>query len=429
MQKYFLLILFSFCIISPTIAKELDRVYAIVNEDVITKSEYDQEFLNTTLELKARGRALPNESQLRRQILDRMISERLQLQIAARAGIQVTPAQITSALQTIAQRNKISVEQLKEALKNDGISFDNFSKRLEDQIAIQQVVERQINSRVVISDEEVDDFLRSESTGTGINSQFNVSHIVVPISTEDTSGYESARSQIENAKQALEQGETFSQVASEYSAYEDAIEGGALGWRKSGELPGIYYQALRLMSEGEVSDVLQSETAFHLVKLNEIRAAQADADQQVTQLRVRQIYVEFDRNTTPEFMRLRMNEIGTRLDKGEEFATLAQSYSEDAASRIKGGDMGWINPGDLGSVVESVLYQLPVGQISEPLQVGNGISLFEVTDKRQHAAGNLFEKNAAREQLHVRKAEKLYQDWLQQLRDSAYVQYLADELN
>ena len=410
-------------------AKELDRVYAIVNEDVITKSEYDQEYINTTLELEARGRQIPAAAALRRQILDRMIGERLQLQIANRVGIQVSPAQVEDAVKTIAERNQLNVQQLKEALSNDGVSYDSFSKRIEHQITIQELVERQINARVVISDQEVDEFLSTESSGTGLNSEFNVSHIVVPIVEQDANGFDDARSKIEKARQAIEEGLEFNKAASEYSAYEDAIEGGALGWRKSGELPNIYYQALRLMSEGEISDILQTESAFHIVKLNETRTAGSESDQKFTQLRVRQIFLEFDQNSNPEFMRLRLNEIAERLSKGEDFATLAEFYSEDAPSRIKGGDLGWLSPGDLGSNIENILNRMPVGQVSEPIQFGNGISIFEVIEKRQRSAGNLFEKNAAREQLHVRKAEKMYQDWLQGLRDTAYVQYLVDDLN
>ena len=410
-------------------AKELDRVYAIVNDDVITKSEYDQEFLNTTLELKARGREMPAAAALRRQILDRMIGERLQLQIADRVGIQVSPAQVNDAVQTIAKRNQLELEQLKEALSKDGISFNSFSKRIEDQIAIQELIERQINARVNISDQEVEEFLNSESSGTGLNAEFNISHIVVPIAEGEAGGFDEAQSQIEKARQAIENGLAFNQAANEFSAYEDAIEGGALGWRKSGELPNIYYQALRLMSQGEVSDILQSEGAFHIIKLNETRNAGSAADQKFTQLRVRQIFLEFDQNSNPEFMRLRLNEVAMRLSKGEDFATLAEFYSEDAPSRIKGGDLGWLSPGDLGSNIETILSQMPLGRVSEPIQFGNGISIFEVTDRREQSAGNLFEKNAAREQLHVRKAEKMYQDWLQSLRDTAYVQYLVDDLN
>jgi len=412
-------------------AKELDRVYAIVNDDVITKSEYDQERLSTELEIKARGRSLPEEEVLRRQILDRMINDRLQLQIADRAGVQVSSTQVSSAIQTIVQRNNISLDQLKQALANDGISFDAFSKRIEQQLKIQQVVERQINSRVTISDQEVDEFLRTESQGAGLNSELNVSHIIVPIPQEDESGlgYETAKVKIDKALQILQGGADFARVAAEYSSYQDAIEGGALGWRKSGELPSFYYQALRSMTEGEFSNVIQSDNAFHIVKLNGMRSASADTGRQVTQVRLRQIFLEYDQNASPEYLQIRLGEIAKRLSSGADFSALAEQYSEDANSRIKGGDMGWINPGDLGSVVENVVFQMPVGRISEPVQMGNGVSIFEVTDKRQQDAGNLFEKNAAREQLHIRKAEQMYQEWVQELRDRAYVQFLVDDIS
>ncbi len=409
-------------------AKELDRVYAIVNDDVITKSEYDQERLSTELEIKSRGRALPDEAVLQRQILDRMINERLQLQIADRAGIVVSRAQVDSTLQGIAQRNNISLEQLKQALANDGVSFEDFTRRLEQQLKIQQIVERQINSRVTVSDQEVEEFLRSESLGTGLNAELNVSHIVVPV-PQDSDGYDQARARIERALQALEKGEDFAGVAAEYSSYSDAIEGGVLGWRKTGELPSFYYQALRGMSEGDFSEILQSDSAFHIVRLNGIRSAQSGSNRQITQVRLRQIFLQFEQNAAPEYLRIRLNEIAERLSNGEDFAALAELYSEDANSRIKGGDMGWINPGDLGTVIENMVFQLPIGQISEPVQVGNGISIFEVTDKRKQDAGNLFEKNAAREQLHIRKAEQMYQEWVQGLRDRAYVQYLVDDIS
>ncbi len=429
-KRWILLVWLGLVVVSPFVAaKELDRVYAIVNDDVITKSEYDQERLSTELEIKARGRTLPEESVLQRQILDRMINDRLQLQIAERAGIEVSQAQVDVTVEGIAQRNNISIEQLQQALASDGVSYNDFTRRIEQQLRIQQLVERQINSRVTVSDQEVEEFLRSESLGTGLNSELNVSHIVVPIPQSDSTGYDQARATIERALGQLNTGVDFATVAAEYSAYQDAIDGGALGWRKSGELPSFYYQALRSLSEGEFSDVLQSDRAFHIVKLNGVRSAQSDSSRQITQLRLRQIFLQYDQNASSEYLRIRLNEIAKRLSEGEDFAALAEQYSEDANSRIKGGDMGWINPGDLGSVIENVVFQLPLGQISNPVQVGNGISIFEVTDKRQQDAGNLFEKNAAREQLHIRKAEQMYQEWVQELRDRAYVQYLIDDIS
>ena len=429
-KRWVLLVCFGLTAVNSTVAaRELDRVYAIVNDDVITKTEYDQERLSTELEIKARGRALPEESVLQRQILDRMINDRLQLQIAERAGIQVSQAQVDSTVQGIAQRNNISLEQLQQALTNDGVNFTDFTRRIEQQLKIQRVVERQVNSRVSVSDQEVEEFLRSESLGTGLNSELNVSHIVVPIPQADSAGYDQARIRIERALGQLNTGVDFATVAAEYSAYQDAIDGGSIGWRKSGELPSFYYQALRSMSEGEFSDVLQSDSAFHIVKLNGVRSIQSNTGRQITQLRLRQIFLQFDQNTSSEYLRIRLNEIAERLSKGEDFAALAEQYSEDANSRIKGGDMGWISPGDLGPVIENVVFQLPTSQISEPVQVGNGISIFEVTDKRQQDAGNLFEKNAAREQLHIRKAEQMYQEWVQGLRDRAYVQYLIDDIS
>ena len=429
-KQWFLVFFCNLFLLNPGYsAKELDRVYAIVNDDVITKSEYDQERLSTELELKARGRDIPAEAVLQRQILDRMINDRLQLQIAQRAGVQVPSAQVDSTVQGIAQRNNISLEQLRLSLANDGVSFESFTKRIEEQIQIQQVVERQINSRVVITDQEVEEFLRSESQGAGLNSELNVSHIIVPISQENESGYDLAKSRIEQALNALESGTDFALIAAKYSSYQDAIEGGALGWRKSGELPSFYYQALRSMTEGEISDVLQSDTAFHIVKLNGMRSAQADSNRQMTQIRLRQIFLEFDQNASPEYLRIRLKEIAKRLSMGEDFASLAELYSEEANSRIKGGDMGWISPGELGPAIEDIVFQMQIGKVSEPIQVGRGISIFEVIDKRQQDAGNLFEKNAAREQLHIRKAEQMYQEWVQDLRDRAYVQFLVDDIS
>ena len=322
-----------------------------------------QEYLNTALELKSRGVQIPADAALRRQILDRMIGERLQLEFAEQIGVQVSPEQVEDAIETIAERNQLSLDQLKQALSNDGVDYEKFYKRIEHQIAIQSLVERQINSRVNVSDQEVEEFLNSESAGTGLNSEFNVAHIVVAISDQISDGFNEARVKIEEAKNAIQQGMDFDKAASQYSEYVDAIEGGALGWRKSGELPNIYYQALRLMSEGDVSDILQSESAFHIIKLYETRVASSGGDQEFTQLRVRQIFLEFDQNSNPEFMRLKLTEVANRLYNGEDFATLAELYSQDVPSRIKGGDLGWIQPGDLGTNIESILSQLPIGQV------------------------------------------------------------------
>jgi len=419
------------CFILPGIAfaaTEIDRVYAIVNDDVVTRTEYEQEYLNTTMELRARGRVLPEEPVLRRQILDRIITEKLQLQVANQVGVQVSRSQVDLTISDLARRNNMSIDQMKQALEQDGISYSSFIRRIEDQLKIQQVIEYRINARVEVSDEEIEEFLQAEKRGGGLNSEYNVSHIIVPITSATDEGYDLARQRIEQARAAILAGADFAQVAARYSGYEDALDGGEIGWRKSGELPSLYFQELRTMQAGQVSDVLQSENAFHLVKLNQLRTPDSGTGQQIVQSRLRQIYLKLQPQQTTEFLKIHLSEISKRLDSGEDFASLASQYSEDPESRIKGGDMGWIGPGDLSAVIERELYQMPVGQISQPMQVGNGVSIYEVTDRREQDGSEILEINAAREQLHIRKAEQMYQDWLQDLRDSAYIQYMADDL-
>lgn len=399
----------------------LDRIVAVVNQEVITQDELDQRVALIRRQLSSRGAPPPETEALRRQVLERMIVERTQLQYARETGLKVDDAQLEQAIARIAQQNSLTPAQFRQVLQRDGVSYEQFREQLRKELVISRLREREIDSRVTVSEAEIENFLSTQQTQGGGDAELLVSHILVRVA-DGASGaeIEARRRRAESALAELRGGADFARVAAVYSDAPDALQGGNLGWRPPSRLPELFAQAAAGMQPGEVSGVLRSPGGFHIVKLVERRGANAPA--QVSQTRVRHILVKPSEILSDDEARERLVQVRERIANGADFAELARLYSEDL-SASRGGDLGWINPGDTVPEFERAMDALKPGELSAPVRSPFGWHLIQVEERRRGEASAERERVLAREAVRSRKAEQAYDEWVRQLRDQAYVEY------
>ncbi|MHB8535008.1 MAG: peptidylprolyl isomerase [Sulfuricaulis sp.] len=407
---------------------DLDRILVIVNDDVITESELLERLAQTKKQLVIEKIKVPPDDILRKQLLDRMVLERLELQLAAQTGIHVSDADVDHAFETLAQRNKLSVADFRKAMKASGLDIDAYRAQIRDQIAIQQLLEREINNRVTVSDSEVNNFLENRENRAGMGMTYNLSHILIGIpESASPEAIQAAKKRAEDIHRQLAQGADFAQTAVSYSQGSDALKGGSLGWKKAGELPELFLNALARMSPGNISDVLRGPNGFHILKLNDKRGTTQAAT--VTQTHVRHILLRPSEIRSVADARRQLLNLRERILNGEDFAALARAHSEDPGSAANGGDLGWVNPGQMVPEFEKAMNALQPNQLSEPVRTSFGLHLIQVLGRRTHDITHERLLDAARQQIHARKADERYEQWARQLRDEAYVEYKEDDLN
>ena len=410
----------------PASISDIDRIVAIVNNDVITYSELENRLEETRKQLTAERIKAPPEDVLRRQLLERMVAERVQLQLAAQLGVRVADADVDQAIQTVARRNNMSVDALLKTLGREGFDLADYRARIREQITIQQLLEREIANRVTVTDSEVANFLENNRARGGGEFEYNLSHIFVPLPEAASSEQiQAAKLRAEKIHAEIKGGEDFARAAVTYSQGPDALKGGALDWKKSGQLPELFVGAVTGLQPGDISPVLRGPNGFHILKLNERRGG--EATQAVTQTRVRHILLRPSEIQSLDEARSALLQLRARIEGGEDFAAIARTSSEDSASASQGGDLGWVEPKSLVPEFEKAMNALTPQQLSEPVRTPFGLHLIQVLERRQQTVSGERARNAARSQIHARKADDRYEQWLRQLRDEAYVEYLLDD--
>jgi peptidyl-prolyl cis-trans isomerase SurA len=403
----------------------LDRIVAVVNNEVITRGELEEQTRIAMLQLKQQGTPPPAREALERQILERLISNRVQLQLARETGLRVDDGELDRALQRIASDNKLSLEQMRLALEKDGIPFSRFREDVRDQIILARLREREVDSRIVVTDSEVDNFISTQQAQAGREDEYNLSHILVTV--PENASPEQIQSRRARAEQALEQiksGADFRQVAASFSDAPDALQGGAMGWREAARLPALFLDAVKTMAVGSVSPLLRSANGFHILRLNDRRGSAAPVI--VTQTRARHILIRTNELVPEAEARRRLDSLKERLDNKADFAQLARQFSEDA-SNAKGGDLGWLSPGDTVPEFERAMDALKPGEISPPVQTPFGWHLIQVLERRREDMSRDRMRLEARRALQARKSDEAYQEWLRQRRDLAYIEYRGEE--
>jgi len=406
---------------------DVDRIVAVVNDDVITMSELEQRLAETRRQLAAQRIEAPPDDVLRRQLLERIVVEEIQLQLAARTGIRVTERDVERAIDTIAARNRMSVEELYATVREQGFDRNAYREQIRKQLTIQQLVDREINSQITVSDSEVENFLRNAQARARQSQEYNISHIYIPVPEAATAEQiAAARRRAEEVHRLLQSGEDFARAAVTYSQGPDALKGGALGWRSAGQLPELFLSALERMQPGDVSEVLRGPNGFHLLRLNDRRGA-GPQEEVVQQTHVRHILLRPSELQSLEDARARLLDIKQRLEAGEDFTLIARTTSEDPISAANGGDLGWVSPKQLVPEFEQAMNALAPGEISDPVQTPFGLHLIQVLERREQTVTGERERAAARQQIHARKADDRYEQWLRQLRDEAYVEFLLED--
>ncbi|HUX89263.1 MAG TPA: peptidylprolyl isomerase [Gallionellaceae bacterium] len=428
------LLLWSFCL-TGAIADDLqrsadrqkssvavDRIAAVVNDDVITRYELNSYLEKIKQQLKKQGTPLPAEKELEKQVLERMIIDMLQLQYAKESGVRIDDAQLDKALGRIAQQNNFpSLAEFRVKLGNEGVDFKKFREEIRNEITFTRLREREVDSKLVVSDNEIENYLLTQEKQAGKNEEMELAHILVQIPEQASADkIQASKQRADQAWEQLRNGAQFAQVAAGFSDAKDGLQGGNLGWRTSDRLPTIFQEALRHMQPGEISAVLRSPNAFHIIKLLNKRSK--DAPVMITQTRVRHILIKTSELTSENEAKSRLAEIKRRIDGGADFAAQAKLYSEDG-SAAQGGDLGWVSPGVFVPEFEREMNALKVGQMSNLVQTEFGWHLIQVMERRNADVSVEQRKQQAAMAIRSFKSEEAYQDWLRQLRDRAFIEY------
>jgi len=404
-------------------AGEIDKVLVVVNDDVITESEFQQTLSRIKSDLSARGGEMPPEKQLRQRVLDRMILQEIQLQLAERAGIQVTEADVDNAMADIARRNNLTPDQLRVAMRQEGIDYDLLRENIRDQMVTQRLAESRVARDVVVTDEEVEAFL-SQPRARGSSQQrsrYNISHILfnVPESASDEQ-VDRIQRKASEVREKIAAGMDFTRAAVSYSEAGDAVQGGDLGWRTPSQLPDLFLEELDRTRSGEVTNVIRSPNGFHILKLNDVEGGEP---REVTQYKVRHILVRTDEFTSVREAAQRLEQIRERIRNGEDFGELALAHSDDTVSSVEGGELGWLSPGDTVRPFEEAVRELQEGEVSAPVRTPYGVHIIQLMDTRQ-AKPTEMDRAIARRQLRAIKTEEKVQEWRDRLRDQAYVKII-----
>jgi peptidyl-prolyl cis-trans isomerase SurA len=405
----------------PADRQTLNQIVAIVNDDVIMRSELDTAIKEISAQLKEKDTPLPPQAVLEKQVLEKLILEHLQLQLAEVNGIKIDDITLNNKLQEIAKENGVSLTDFRAVLEREGFDYASFRENIRHQLTIAQLRQQMVGSRISISDQEVDNLLASLQASQLGNTEYHLAHIL--IATPDAASedqIQAARQRADRIVTNLRAGADFTQTAIAESDAPTALEGGDIGWRSAGQLPSLFVDPVKEMHPGDVHDPIRSPSGFHIIKLVEQRG---DERHIVNQTHVRHILLKTDAVHTNETIKARMEQIESRLRSGEDFATLAKSNSQDTLSAAKGGDLGWVNPGDLVPKFEEVMDKTQPGQISQPFETEFGWHILQVLERREHDSTEEYKRSKARQVIRKRKGDEELFLWLRRLRDEAYVEY------
>lgn len=402
---------------------EADRIVAVVNDEAITSLELKTRLAAVERQLRGQNVQMPAREILEKQLLERMITDRVQLQFAKETGIRVSDIELDAALRRIAEGNRLSLADFRAALEKDDITWAKFREEIRGEITLSRLREREVESRIVISDGEIANYLANPEAGGNSAGEVSIAHIIVRIpeqATPDQLMRIGARAQ--SAFDQLRRGDDFAKVAASFSDAPDGLSGGSMGTRPLDRLPPLYADAVRKLKPGETSDILRSPAGFHIVKLVERHGGGLTAATAQKQTRARHILIKVNELVSADEARRKLVSLKERIDNGTDFAELARLHSNDL-SASKGGDLGWLYEGDTVPDFEHAMNALEINQVSQPVQSPFGFHLIQVLERRTEGATVERRRLAARQVLRERKSDEAYQDWVRQMRDGAYVDY------
>jgi peptidyl-prolyl cis-trans isomerase SurA len=388
------------------------------------RSELEHEIDLVIPQMQSRGTTPPSRDVLRNQVLERLILKRLQLQEAKKLGIEVDETTLTQAMTNIASRNGMSLEELQTTLATSGIRFEDFREDTRMQILTSRLQNQEVMQNITVTEPEIDRFLERESSSLIERTEVRLSHILIAVPEgAPQAQVDKAQSKAQDLVKRLRGGADFAQIAIRHSNGRQALEGGDLGWFSMGEVPSLVQDLAHTMAKGEVSEPLRSPSGFHIVKLTDLKGTGPEI---ITQTQARHILIRTNEIVSDDDARIRLAQLRLRIVGGDDFATLARSHSDDTGTALKGGDLGWVNPGDTVPEFEQAMNALAPGEISQPFKSPFGWHIVQVVERRRQDTTEELMRLKAREAIRERKADEAIDLWLRRLRDEAYVEVRLD---
>jgi len=404
----------------------LDRIVAIVNEDVIMQSELGKKVRSIRGQLQQQGTQLPPASILERQVLDKMIENRIQLQIALRTGVKVDDQSLNQTINNIAAENKVSLTQFREILEKDEYNYEQFRENIRNEIILSQLRKRQVENRIIVTEKEIDIFIANEDFQGTSQTEIKISHIFLALPSAATPNEITQVLQVATqVREDLLSGAEFIDTAKSISNGANAENGGDLGWRKLEDVPSLFVDHISDMKKDDISELIQSSSGFHIIKISDIRSDKINI---VQQTRSRHILIKPNDLISSEKARYKAALLKTRIESGDDFGLLAKGNSDDPGSAIKGGDLGWTSPGALVPEFQKMMDSIELGEVSKPFKTDYGWHILEVLERREYDNSESIRRSKARFAIKNRKLEEAMQNWTRQLRDDAYVEYRLDEV-
>lgn len=403
--------------------KPLDQIVVVVNDDVITKTMLDNrvEDFKKQLALSQLSRIEPGA--LKKQVLERMIRDTIQLQQAKQYGITVDDLMLNRMLEKLAKDNNMTLEKFHETIETEGLNYTRYREQTRDEIIINQLQQRLVSSKINVSDQEVQQYIEQNESGESSNVFYQLRHILIALpETTSPEDINNAKIKADSIYKKISYGSKFEDMAIKYSNGRNALKGGDLGKRKANELPQLFVDAVSGLSAGETSKPIKSASGFHLIQL----VSSSNDQIMVQQTNARHILIRTSSEVSDDQARKKLLELKQKIENGKSFAEISSEFSEDPVSKIKGGDLGWYGPGEFTPNFENVANSLDINQLSEPFKTAFGWHLIEVLERRQHDQGKTNKENQARYSIKKRKIDEELRLWLRRIRDEAYVEFIDD---
>ncbi len=423
----FIALILSTLMHSTTVQAELlDRIVAIVEDDVVLDRELTLEANSIVKKLEASNVMIPPPFILRKQVLERIIIGKLQRQIAERSGIRVSNEMLRNSVADIASRNNLTVDEFRKELEGQGINFQAFEENIRNEIVINQLRAREIGTRIKVTDREVSHFLETQGELSEEKVQYHLGHILISIPEAASSSIiQKAKEKANKVVDDLRNGADFKQTAIAVSDGGDALNGGDLGWREIGAVPTLFVNNVSKMNPGDIAELIRSPSGFHIIKMLELKGVDKHI---VTKTRARHILIKTNELIDDAEAKKKLQSLKDRIIDGDDFATLARSNSDDKGSALNGGDLGWVGPGDLVSPFENAMNNLAINEISDPVQTQFGWHIIQVLEREDKDNSIEHKKNRVREEIRKRKIEEETELWLRRLRDEAFVDINLDRM-
>jgi peptidyl-prolyl cis-trans isomerase SurA len=406
-------------------ANVIDSIFVVVNDEVITKNEVTARVRGIEQRMRAQGAQVPDQADLQRQVVEAMIVERAQMQLAKEMGVRVADRELDATIARIAESQKLSVQDMRNQMVKEGMAYPAFREEIRNEIMVQRLREHEVDRKIQVSDAEVDTYLAAEKAAAADKVEMDIAQILVGIPTNASPEQIAARkARADDVYRQLRIGADFAKMAATYSDAPDALKGGVIGWRDPDRLPPLFAVELRKLKPGQVTPVIKSSTGFHIIKMANVRSVAPDADKTVVQqTRARHILIKVSPTVTAADAQRKLAEIKQRIDsKGSTFEEQARLYSNDG-SASKGGDLGWMMPGDTVPEFETVMDALKPGEVSGVVQTPYGFHLVQVVERKSEDMTKEKERNVARQVIRDRKLQEAAEGWAREVRDRAYVEF------